>query len=89
MAWLTLQGCKTLDIRMDRQSSNAMAIARFLERGRGIDLEGLQRITRIHELLLERMTEKDLVDKDYIQPGAMRAEFTLSIYFQDEVAEGT
>ena len=31
VAWLTAQGCKTLSIRMDQQSANAMAIARFLE----------------------------------------------------------
>jgi len=31
VAWLTLQGCKTLSIRMDRQSANAMAIAQYLE----------------------------------------------------------
>ena len=31
VAWLTLQGTKTLSIRMDRQSENAMAIAEFLE----------------------------------------------------------
>ncbi len=31
VAWLTLQGTKTLSIRMDRQSENALAIARFLE----------------------------------------------------------
>jgi cystathionine beta-lyase/cystathionine gamma-synthase len=31
VAWLTLQGCKTLSVRMDQQSANAMAIARFLE----------------------------------------------------------
>ena len=31
VAWLTLQGTKTLSIRMDRQSSNAMQIAEFLE----------------------------------------------------------
>lgn len=31
VAWLTLQGCKTLSVRMERQSANAMAIARFLE----------------------------------------------------------
>ena len=31
MAWLTLQGCKTLSVRMDRQCENAMSIARFLE----------------------------------------------------------
>lgn len=31
VAWLTMQGCKTLSIRMDQQSANAMAIAEFLE----------------------------------------------------------
>lgn len=31
VAWLTLQGIKTLSLRMDRQSANAMAIAQFLE----------------------------------------------------------
>ncbi len=31
VAWLTMQGCKTLSIRMDRQSANAMAVAEFLE----------------------------------------------------------
>lgn len=31
VAWLTMQGCKTLSLRMDRQSENAMTVARFLE----------------------------------------------------------
>lgn len=31
VAWLTLQGIKTLSIRMDHQSANAMAVAEFLE----------------------------------------------------------
>lgn len=31
VAWLTLQGCKTLSVRIERQSDNAMAVARFLE----------------------------------------------------------
>jgi len=31
VAWLTLQGTKTLSVRMDQQSANALAIARFLE----------------------------------------------------------
>ncbi len=30
VAWLTLQGCKTLSVRMDSQSKNAMDIAKFL-----------------------------------------------------------
>lgn len=31
VAWLTLQGCKTLSVRLDAQSASAMAIAQFLE----------------------------------------------------------
>jgi cystathionine beta-lyase/cystathionine gamma-synthase len=31
VAWLTSQGCKTMSIRMDHQSANAMAVAKFLE----------------------------------------------------------
>jgi cystathionine beta-lyase/cystathionine gamma-synthase len=31
VAWLTMQGCKTLSVRMDHQSANAMEISEFLE----------------------------------------------------------
>jgi cystathionine beta-lyase/cystathionine gamma-synthase len=31
VAWLTLQGTKTLSVRMDQQAANAMAIAEYLE----------------------------------------------------------
>jgi len=31
VAFLTLQGCKTLSVRLERQSANALAVARFLE----------------------------------------------------------
>jgi len=31
VAWLTMQGCKTLSIRMDAQCANAMAIAEYLQ----------------------------------------------------------
>ena len=37
VAWLTLQGTKTLAERMDRQSANAMEIARFLEAHVAVD----------------------------------------------------
>lgn len=36
VAWLTLQGSKTLSERMERQSSNALAVAEFLERHPGV-----------------------------------------------------
>ena len=32
VAWLTLQGTKTLSLRLERQSANAQAIAEFLEK---------------------------------------------------------
>jgi len=31
VAWLTMQGCKTLSVRMDAQCANALAIAEYLE----------------------------------------------------------
>jgi cystathionine beta-lyase/cystathionine gamma-synthase len=37
VAWLTLQGVKTLSERMDRQSANAMAIAEFLQTHEKVD----------------------------------------------------
>ncbi|MGF1618898.1 MAG: trans-sulfuration enzyme family protein [Acidimicrobiia bacterium] len=37
VAWLTLQGSKTLSERMDRQSANAMEIARWLQSHPGVD----------------------------------------------------
>ena len=36
VAWLTLQGVKTLSIRMQRQSANARAVAEFLESHPGV-----------------------------------------------------
>jgi cystathionine beta-lyase/cystathionine gamma-synthase len=37
VAWLTLQGTKTLSERMDAQSANAMAVAEFLQGHHGVD----------------------------------------------------
>lgn len=37
VAWLTLQGTKTLSERMDRQSTNALAVAEFLETHEKVD----------------------------------------------------
>lgn len=48
-----------------------------------LDLEALPRITRVHTMTLERL---DVMDKrkndEPLPPGSMRAEFTLSIYFE-------
>jgi cystathionine gamma-lyase len=40
VAWLTLQGSKTLSVRMDRQSSNAMKVAKFLEMQSAVERVG-------------------------------------------------
>jgi cystathionine beta-lyase/cystathionine gamma-synthase len=37
VAWLTLQGVKTLSERMDRQSANALAVAEFLQTHDGVE----------------------------------------------------
>jgi type IV pilus assembly protein PilO len=47
-----------------------------------LDLEGLERITRIHEMKLKRMELMDSPDGEDLPPGMMRAEFILSIYFE-------
>lgn len=58
VAWLTLQGCKTLSLRMDRQSANAMAIAKFLEKHPKVDrvcYPGLESFAQ-HELARRQAT---------------------------------
>ena len=40
VAWLTLQGVKTLSDRMDRQSNNALQLVRFLEAHPGVAVVG-------------------------------------------------
>jgi len=37
VAWLTMQGCKTLSVRMERQSANALAICEFLSIHRKVE----------------------------------------------------
>jgi type IV pilus assembly protein PilO len=46
-----------------------------------LELESLPRITRIHEMKLERANTR-AASSGELPPGAMRAEFTLSIYFK-------
>jgi Tfp pilus assembly protein PilO len=47
-------------------------------------LERMPRITRIHDLHLERIDQKRTPNDGDLPPGAMRAEFTLSIYYEPE-----
>lgn len=49
-----------------------------------LELENLQRITRIHQLKLERAKAKAGVKDEDLPPGSMNASFTLSIYFQPQ-----
>jgi len=53
-----------------------------------IELENLPRITRVHELKLERLEEKELEEYSGDTLGWMRAEFELSIYFQPRTIDG-
>ena len=54
-----------------------------------LQLENLPRITRVHKLKLERSSTNPRFNQQNTTPGSMRAEFTLSIYFEstDESAE--
>jgi cystathionine beta-lyase/cystathionine gamma-synthase len=63
VAWLTLQGCKTLSVRLDRQSDNAMAIARFLE--------SHAKVTRVCYPGLESFPQHDLAKRQASGFGAM------------------
>jgi cystathionine beta-lyase/cystathionine gamma-synthase len=63
VAWLTLQGCKTLSVRMERQSANAMAVARFLESHRKVE--------RVSYPGLESFPQSDLARRQASGFGAM------------------
>lgn len=55
-----------------------------------LELENLPRITRVHQLKLVRADPSKMKDKDKdepLPPGSMSAEFTLSIYFQQQAQQ--
>jgi type IV pilus assembly protein PilO len=54
-----------------------------------LELENLPRITRIHQLKLERASVKTTSAKEELPPGSMVAEFTLSIYFEPQSLRAT
>jgi cystathionine beta-lyase/cystathionine gamma-synthase len=64
-AWLTLQGVKTLPLRMERHSENALKIARFLE--------GHPRVTRILYPGLESFPQHALACRQQVSGGALLA----------------
>ena len=63
VAWLTLQGSKTLSERMDRQSANAMTIAEFLE--------GHPKVDKVAYPGLSSFPQHDLAVKQASGFGAM------------------
>ena len=63
VAWLTLQGVKTLTERMDRQSDNAMRVARFLE--------GHPKVATVAYPGLESFPQHDLAKQQATGFGAM------------------
>jgi cystathionine beta-lyase/cystathionine gamma-synthase len=63
VAWLTLQGVKTLSERMDRQSDNALEIARFLE--------AHPKVTVVQYPGLESFPQHDLAKRQASGFGAM------------------
>lgn len=64
-AWLTLQGVKTLPLRMERHAANALKVARFLE--------GHPRVTRILYPGLESFPQHELARRQQITGGALLA----------------
>jgi cystathionine beta-lyase/cystathionine gamma-synthase len=64
-AWLTLQGVKTLPLRMERHSENAMRVARFLE--------GHPRVTKILYPGLESFPQYELARRQQRSGGALLA----------------
>ena len=63
VAWLTLQGCKTLSVRMDAQSASAMAIAEFLE--------GHKKVEQVMYPGLESFPQHELATRQASGYGAM------------------
>jgi cystathionine beta-lyase/cystathionine gamma-synthase len=63
VAWLTLQGCKTLSVRMDRQSANAQAIAEFLE--------AHPKVSKVAYPGLESFSQRELAQRQASGFGAM------------------
>lgn len=64
-AWLTLQGVKTLPLRMERHSANALAVARFLA--------GHPQVTRLLYPGLESFPQRALARRQQGSGGALLA----------------
>ena len=64
-AWLTLQGVKTLPLRMERHSANALRVARFLEQH--------PRVTKIFYPGLDSFPQRELALRQQRSGGALLA----------------
>lgn len=64
-AWLTLQGVKTLPLRIRQHSANALEVARFLERH--------PRVSKLHYPGLEIFPQFDLAKRQQCSGGALIA----------------
>jgi cystathionine beta-lyase/cystathionine gamma-synthase len=64
-AWLTLQGVKTLPLRIRQHSENALKVAKFLE--------GHPRITTLHYPGLENFPQYELAQRQQASGGALIA----------------
>jgi cystathionine beta-lyase/cystathionine gamma-synthase len=64
-AWLTLQGVKTLPLRMERHCANALRVARFLE--------DHPRVTRVHYPGLDSFPQREIARRQHRAGGALLA----------------
>ena len=62
-SWITLRGLKTLPVRMQRHSENALAVARWLEQHPSVE--------RVYYPGLESFPQKELADRQQALPGGM------------------
>jgi len=54
-----------------------------------LEVENLPRITRIHNMEIKRSDERGGPSRSELPPGFMRADFTLSIYFEPQSARAS
>eukprot|EP00931_Biecheleriopsis_adriatica_P054749 TRINITY_DN32256_c0_g1_i1.p1 TRINITY_DN32256_c0_g1~~TRINITY_DN32256_c0_g1_i1.p1 ORF type:complete len:638 (-),score=134.14 TRINITY_DN32256_c0_g1_i1:27-1940(-) len=69
-AWLTINGCETLAVRMERQCANALAVAKFLE--------SQPKVAWVSYAGLQSSAYKALADK-YLRSGTGGAVFTFGV----------
>lgn len=62
-SWITLRGLKTLPVRMQRHSENALTVARWLEQHPSVE--------RVYYPGLESFPQKALADRQQALPGGM------------------